>query len=423
MNEVAIKLKQSLTCSNCSKIFKDPIELPCEDLICKEHLNDKEVLKQNKIKCCKCKLEFKVKDKKFKLNKSIQNQIDDQIYFNDDEKKLKKKIEESIKVFHQMFNEFTSNKHKLNLDCQNHFQEIRRQIDLQRRDLKEKIDEIYIITIEKTKEIEASYLKMFKEKLTLTLKSFETKSLDEELNQLDESFRDPNLLIESIKEVQFKQEESIETIQSILNEMNRMKVDLKASNTFKPNLTFDEDSFGFLYFNGQSLQDLFKSKILKGEQALELINLCEFDQNDTFKLLYRASRDGCGSSDFHSKCDGHANTLTLFKASETSFIFGTFTSASQPGRWRSDPNAFVFSLTNKENKPCKMKICPDEHFERFPILDGDDIGIYSNSNAKTENFSNIDSTFKHSQYAAGTSETQSFWAGSHLSDIEVYLKE
>ena len=33
--------------------------------------------------------------------------------------------------------------------------------------------------IEKTKEIEASYLKMFKEKLTTTLKSFETKSLDE----------------------------------------------------------------------------------------------------------------------------------------------------------------------------------------------------------------------------------------------------
>ena len=54
------------------------------------------------------------------------------------EKKLKNKIEESIRVFHQMFNEFTLNKHKLNLDCQNHFQDIRRQIDLQRRDLKDK---------------------------------------------------------------------------------------------------------------------------------------------------------------------------------------------------------------------------------------------------------------------------------------------
>ena len=84
MNEVAIKLKQSLTCLNCTNIYKDPVELPCKDLICKEHLKEKEVLKQNKIKCCKCKQEFKVKDKKFKLNKSIQNQIDAQIYFNDE---------------------------------------------------------------------------------------------------------------------------------------------------------------------------------------------------------------------------------------------------------------------------------------------------------------------------------------------------
>ncbi len=65
--------------------------------------------------------------------------------------------------------------------------------------------------------------------------------------------------------------------------------------------------------------------------------------------------------DFHSKCDGHANTLTILKAKKSSNIFGGYTTVS----WdsfsgdKSDPNAFIFSLTNKDNKP--VKIYPDSH--------------------------------------------------------------
>jgi len=38
--------------------------------------------------------------------------------------------------------------------------------------------------------------------------------------------------------------------------------------------------------------------------------------------LYRGTRDDFGSSDFHSKCDGLSNTLTIFKAKQSEFIFG-----------------------------------------------------------------------------------------------------
>jgi hypothetical protein len=83
-----------------------------------------------------------------------------------------------------------------------------------------------------------------------------------------------------------------------------------------------------------------------------LINLCEFFQNDKLSLLYRGTRDGFGSNDFHSKCDGHSNAFTIFKAKESGFAFGGFTSVewdSSSGH-KSDPNAFLFSLTNKDNK-------------------------------------------------------------------------
>ena len=51
------------------------------------------------------------------------------------------------------------NKNKLDLECHNHFQEIRFQLDQHIEELKEKIDDIYMEMIEKTKEFEKSYLK------------------------------------------------------------------------------------------------------------------------------------------------------------------------------------------------------------------------------------------------------------------------
>ena len=89
----------------------------------------------------------------------------------------------------------------------------------------------------------------------------------------------------------------------------------------------------------------------------------EFSLDDKWSLLYRATRDGFGAKDFHSKCDNHSNTLTIFKAKQSSNIFGGFTSVEwdSSNGWKSDLNAFIFSLTNKDNKPVKMKIIPVYH--------------------------------------------------------------
>jgi hypothetical protein len=90
--------------------------------------------------------------------------------------------------------------------------------------------------IEQTKKCEAEYLKKLRENL---LSSFDhSKSQDKELEEIEEElFRNPNLLIQSIKEMQQRQEESLKEIQSKLNEINQVKVDLKATNEFEPNLT------------------------------------------------------------------------------------------------------------------------------------------------------------------------------------------
>ena len=283
--------------------------------------------------------------------------------------------------------------------------------------------------IEETKEFEIIYLKSLDEKLSSSLKSFEIKSLDQELNETEETFRDLNLLIETIREMNLKQNEAINSIQSKLNEMVELKEHLKASNEFTPFLSFNKDLFGQLNLNNFTSAGLFKSKILSSNHPIQLIKLCEFNSKDTFKLLYRASQDEFASNDFHSKCDGIPNTLTILKAN--GFIFGGFTSATwDEAGFKSDPNAFLFSLTNKDNKPCKMKINQNQHKTAIycsalygPTF-GDDICIGSNKTMYS--YSNLSNTYQHPQYVYRSNEAKSFLAGTQrfqLSEIEVYQKE
>jgi hypothetical protein len=173
-----LKLKSNLTCSYCSKILKDPIELPCEDNICREHLADKTVVKRNTIKCIKCKENFPIKGHEFKSIKTLKQLIEDKSYLSEEEINLKKNLEESIRKFFGFYDDFILNKSKVDTDVFNHFQEMRFQIDEHRERLKAKIDDVALEMIEQTKKCEAEYLKNLKENL---LSSFDlSKSQDKE---------------------------------------------------------------------------------------------------------------------------------------------------------------------------------------------------------------------------------------------------
>ena len=99
---------------------------------------------------------------------------------------------------------------------------MRFQIDQHREELKEKsdeIDEIALAMIDHTKKYEALYLENVKEGFSLF---DDCKSLEHDLNQIEDAFRNPNLLIQSIKDMQQKQETALNKIHLNLNEMNQM---------------------------------------------------------------------------------------------------------------------------------------------------------------------------------------------------------
>jgi hypothetical protein len=75
-----------------------------------------------------------------------------------------------------------------------------------------------------------------------------------------------------------------------------------------------------------------------------------------FNRLWRGSRDGFGAMDFHGRCDGHANTLTLIEDTGGN-IFGGFTPAEwdSNGKSKADPSltSFLFTLKNPHNFPAR----------------------------------------------------------------------
>jgi len=258
------------------------------------------------------------------------------------------------------------------------------------------------------------------------------QSVEEDLEELETTFRNPNLLLETLNEMLEKRETTLKDIKLKLNEINHKKSNLDTFYSFKTNVSFVEESFGSLFLN-----DLINSQILTDEQSSKLIKLCEFSLDDKFRLLYRGSRDGFGAKDFHRKCDGHKNTLTIIKPKATSNIFGGYTSTSWDcsNQIKHDPNAFVFSLTNKDNRPCKMITTNANksiacRAEYGPIFGGyqniDDIIIADNANLNEYSRSELGYTYKHPQYAHGKNEAKTFLAGSNpfqLEEIEVYQKQ
>jgi hypothetical protein len=158
--------------------------------------------------------------------------------------------------------------------------------------------------------------------------------------------------------------------------------------------------------------------------------LCEFDTKTEFKLVYRASLDGFSSTKFHSKCNFFRKTLTIIKVKDKPHIFGGYTEVTWEGDdiYKQDPNVFIFSLVNNDEKPIKMKIKNKIQNAIYcdpslgPMFCGG-FSIYSDSNKNASSWSNLGYSYQHPNYQNGSNKAKSYLAGScnfSTSEIEVY---
>ena len=163
----------------------------------------------------------------------------------------------------------------------------------------------------------------------------------------------------------------------------------------------------------------------KDEYVKKMLEWCGFTK---MELLFRGSRDGMNSKNFHDKCDNKGQTITLFQNQKDN-IFGGYTSISwsSDGKWHTDKDCFLFTLTNiYGSEPTKFKNINkgDEvyHYTNDgPVFGyGPDIACYSDF-VNLDSFTNFPQRFqdvlgKGSSIFSGDSKNTYF----KIKEIEVF---
>jgi hypothetical protein len=148
-----------------------------------------------------------------------------------------------------------------------------------------------------------------------------------------------------------------------------------------------------------------------------------------WKMIYRGSDHGFGSSDFHGRCDGISNTITIIQTTED-FIFGGFTPIAwdSSNTWKTDTSeqSFLFSVKNPHNRdfgriglkdPQKAICCYSSSGPTFG--NGSAIYIANGCNANTNSSTRLGYGYVNN---TGIDEYQVFTGKQHFTvkEIEVF---
>jgi hypothetical protein len=152
-----------------------------------------------------------------------------------------------------------------------------------------------------------------------------------------------------------------------------------------------------------------------------------------FRLLYRGSRNGLNSPDFHKHCDGHSNTLIII-ADTNGYQFGGFTpvvwETGNSSKKDESVKSFIFTLKNPHGLSAQIfrlkskshAICCccyiSSSFPGFAFGGGHDMGVCRHCNTEAQSYTNFGISYDNNTGVAG----QSFFTGSRnftVQEIEV----
>ena len=172
----------------------------------------------------------------------------------------------------------------------------------------------------------------------------------------------------------------------------------------------------------------FDSIILKdNERKNEFIKkMLEWSGYKRMDLIYRGSRDGMTSNNFHNKCDNQGPTIVLLKNEKS--VFGGFTSVSwsTDNKYLSSPDCFIFTLINIHNTestkfPYKNDSYAVCHYSNYgPCFGGGhDIGITQSDYLNNKIYTN----FPYSYQDVLGKGNSIFTGDFNNSNQSLYLKE
>ena len=239
-----MSLKSEMICSICKLILKDPVSLPCSSAICDGHLRD-DTAKNGTIRCLECDQEFDISQRGFPQHKMASNILVKKLHLSDEEKAIKQAIQETIQQLEQLQFDLKAKHSDLERISFDYFTELRRQIDIQREELKNKIDEIALKMIDQVNKKETDYISTMKQYLLAAT----PVDIEQCMQSLANEFRNPNLIIEEVKRIQNEQQQRVKQFQARIKEIESLFLEMEPL-VFKPSTSFLDESFGILRSNG-----------------------------------------------------------------------------------------------------------------------------------------------------------------------------
>jgi len=170
------------------------------------------------------------------------------------------------------------------------------------------------------------------------------------------------------------------------------------------------------------------STILKPKEKAALLKMVtKKERNKRWRLLFRASKDGFASTQFHAKCDNKGTTVTVIH-STLNHVFGGYTALpwqSYGDAYQQDPKAFIFLLRSSNKlykKPQKwtVKVVSTSvyHSSGYGPTFGGGFDFYLCSGCDTTN-----SSYSNAGNSYNCPTDQTLLAGSYnfmVKDYEVY---
>jgi len=180
--------------------------------------------------------------------------------------------------------------------------------------------------------------------------------------------------------------------------------------------------------NGTTKKLTIDSAILKPKEKAALLKfVTKKERKKRWKLLFRASKDGFASTQFHTKCDNKGTTVTVVQSS-LNHVFGGYTTLpwqSSSGAYQQDPKAFIFLLRSTNQlykKPQKwtVKVVSNSvyHSTTYGPTFGGGFDFYLCSGCDT-----VNSSYSNAGNSFNCPTDQSLLAGSYnfmVKDYEVF---
>jgi hypothetical protein len=143
----------------------------------------------------------------------------------------------------------------------------------------------------------------------------------------------------------------------------------------------------------------FDSLTIKSEADQDMLKKLISEKPSKLTILYRGSRDGFKTTDFHSKVDQAERTISVIE-SNYGKVFGGYSDQPWSGHgWKKSESSFIFSISDKEKygltKKQNLNAVYCHSASGVTFGSGHKIFIANSCNNNAESHSNTDNTYEN----------------------------